>query len=149
MRMGYIISTAFGPNDVTHFVLAPELISSLIWTTEAYVPATIVNVPMSTKMTLTTVRIHQLRVLWFRHVTCRYMRASVILGRQLVDVEVPKKTYMQRKEPRRAPMTESRSSKIGIDSAMINDIKQLKATQPLSKSAILELQALGTYNQTM
>lgn len=86
MRMGYIISTAFGPNDVTHFVLAPELISSLIWTTEAYVPATIVNVPMSTKMTLTTVRIHQLRVLWFRHVTCRYMRASVILGRQLVEI---------------------------------------------------------------
>jgi len=66
----------------TYSVLAPELISSLIWTTEAYVPATIVKVPMRTKITLTTVRIHQLRVLSLRHVTCRYMRASVILGCQ-------------------------------------------------------------------
>ena len=35
-------------------------------------------------------------------------------------------------------MTESRSSKIGMDSAMMNDMKQLKATQPLIKSARLE-----------
>jgi hypothetical protein len=45
---------------------------------------------------------------------------------------------MQRKEPRRAPMTESRSSKIGMDSAMMNDIKQLKATHPLRILARLE-----------
>ena len=83
MRMGYIVSGILGRNmSVTHSVLAPELISSLIWTTEAYVPATMVNVPMSTRITLTTVRIHQLRVLSLRHVTCRYIRASVILGRQ-------------------------------------------------------------------
>jgi hypothetical protein len=40
-------------------------------------------------------------------------------------------TYMQRKEPRRAPMTDRRSSKIGMDSAMTKDIKQLKPTQEL------------------
>jgi hypothetical protein len=43
---------------------------------------------------------------------------------------------MQRKEPRRAPMTERRSSKIGMDSAIMNDIKQLKATQELFVSVV-------------
>ena len=116
----------------THFVLAPELISSLIWMTDAYVPATMVNEPMRTRRTLTEVRIHQLRVLSLLHVTCRYMRASVILCSSVQPFTEARVTHMQRKEPRRAPMTERRSSKMGMDSAMMKDIKQLKATQELS-----------------
>ena len=56
---------------------------------------------------------------------------------------------MQRNEPRRAPMTESKSSKIGMDSAMMKDIKQLNATQELSPSATVAKRGNKTYNQTM
>lgn len=42
---------------------------------------------------------------------------------------------MQRKDPRRAPISDKRSSKIGIDSAMMKDTRQLTATQELYASA--------------
>lgn len=41
-------------------------------------------------------------------------------------------THMQRNEPSKAPISERRSSKMGIDSAMMNDMRQLKATQELT-----------------
>ena len=41
---------------------------------------------------------------------------------------------MQRNDPRRAPIKDKRSSKIGMDSAMMNDIKQLAATHELHPS---------------
>jgi hypothetical protein len=90
-----------------------------------------VKEPISTRRTLMVVKIHQLRVRSPFQVSYRYIIASVILEGQVMPGDQLWNTHMQRKEPSRAPITESKSSKIGMDSAMMKDIKVFTATHEL------------------
>lgn len=51
-------------------------------------------------------------------------------------VENGARTHMQRREPSKAPMSDRRSLKIGMASAMMNEIAQLTNTQELPSASV-------------